>query len=36
MAVLVVFGFLHARKVDETEELMDHASTTDHSELVTV
>jgi hypothetical protein len=36
MAVLVVLGFLHARKTEDTEELLDHAATTDHRELVTV
>jgi hypothetical protein len=36
MAVLVVFGYLHARKTDDTEELLDHAAIIDHQELVTV
>ncbi len=36
MAVLVVLGFLHARKTEDTEELLDHAAPADHPELVTV
>ncbi len=36
MAVLVVLGFLHARKTDDTEEILDNAATTDHRDLVTV
>ena len=36
MAILVVLGFLHARKTDDTEELLDNTATSDPRELVTV
>jgi len=35
MALLVVFGALHARKTDATTELLDHAGPVQHRELIT-
>jgi hypothetical protein len=35
MALLVVFGVLHARKTDEAKELLTHTSPTKRGELVT-
>ncbi len=34
MAVLVMFGILHARKTDDAKELLDHAATVNRRELV--
>jgi hypothetical protein len=36
MALLVAFGFWHARRTDETEELAVHTSTVEVKDLVTV